>query len=90
MANADVAEIEKLYRSLPLWLAREYLEEIGGVAQNENLVQGENWSAALSTSESIGIGALRIIQLRVVFRAAPDVLNTIIAAFEKKALRAGG
>lgn len=90
MANADVAEIEKLYRSLPLWLAREYLEEIGGVAENENFVQGENWSAALSTSESIGIGVLRISQLRVVFRSAPEVSDTIIAAFEKKALRAGG
>lgn len=90
MTGENFGEIDKVYRSLPLWLAREYLEEIGGTAQNENFVQGAGWSAALSTTESIGIGALRIIQLRVVFRGAPDALPALIARFEAKALRAGG
>lgn len=90
MARDNSVEREKLYRSLPLWLASEYLQALGGVAQNENQVQGAEWSVTLSEAEEAPIGALRIGQIRVVFRAAPGSLDSLIAAFEKKAMRAGG
>lgn len=89
-AERGTIEIEKVYRSLPLWLAREYLESIGGRVVCEDLVQGDAWSATLRHAPDFEIGALRVGQIRVVFHADAQTMPRVIAAFEKKALRAGG
>ncbi|MBI4674701.1 MAG: hypothetical protein HY741_23905 [Chloroflexi bacterium] len=85
-----VIQIEKVYRSLPLWLAREYLESIGGRVVREDLVQGDAWHVELHDAPDFEIGALRVGQIRVVFQADAESIHNVIAAFEKKALRAGG
>jgi len=82
--------VERDYRSLPLWLAREYLVEIGGKAVSDVEVRGATWHARLSEGETIPIGALRIGQIRLTFEGDGAVLDQVIATFEKKALRAGG
>lgn len=82
--------VERAYRSLPLWLAREYLIELGGHAEADGNVRGAGWRAQLSEGDSIPIGALRIGQIRMTFEGDVAVLDQVIAAFEKKALRAGG
>jgi hypothetical protein len=82
--------VERDYRSLPLWLAREYLVEIGGKAVSDVEVRGATWHARLSEGETIPIGALRIGQIRIIFDGDASTLDPLIAAFEKKALRAGG
>ncbi len=82
--------IERDYRSLPLWLAREYLIEVGGHTEADGNVRGAGWRAQLSEGDAIPIGALRIGQIRLIFEGDAVVLDPVIAAFEKKALRAGG
>jgi hypothetical protein len=81
--------VERDYRSLPLWLARAYLVDIGGNASDDG-VRGADWSATLREGEPIAIGALRIGQIHIVFDGDAAALERVIAAFEKKALRAGG
>jgi hypothetical protein len=73
-----------------LWLARAYLENIGGRVVRADLVQGDGWSATLHNAPDFEIGVLRVGQIRVVWYANAQRLPRVIAAFEKKALRAGG
>lgn len=82
--------IERDYRSLPLWLAREYLIELGGQPESDGNVRGNRWRVQLSEGDAIPIGALRIGQIRMTFEGEVAVLDQVIAAFERKALRAGG
>lgn len=82
--------IEKVYRSLPLWLAREYLESIGGVLVRDDLVQGDTWSADVLDMPNYRVGVLGVGQIRIVFHADAEKIHSVIAAFEKKAMRAGG
>lgn len=56
----------------------------------EDLVQGDAWRAELYDAPDFEIGALRVGQIRVVFHADAEKIFDVIAAFEKKALRAGG
>jgi len=44
----------------------------------------------LSEGETIALGALRIGQIQIVFEGDATAVEQVIAAFEKKALRAGG
>ena len=82
--------IERDYRSLPLWLAREYLIEIGGNATEDDCVRGADWSAYLHEGEFVAIGALHVGTIHVEFVGDENAVNWVIVAFERKALRAGG
>ncbi len=90
MMNGTRACIAHVYRSLPLWLAREYLVELGGRADDVQIVSGKDWRAEISDAPEIELGAIRIGQIKIVFDGDAECVARIIAAFEKKALRAGG
>jgi len=48
-------------RSVPLWLAENYLVKSGGeVIQKERLVRGDGWEARLTPGEPLKLGSLRI------------------------------
>ncbi len=83
-------KITRDYRSLPLWLARDYLIEIGGAPTEGYVVQGATWVATVRDGEDVQIGRFRIGQIFVDFEADENVLPGVLAAFEKKAMRAGG
>ena len=82
-------QAEREYRSLPLWLAREYLVELGGIA-SEDVVGNDQWHARLRTLEPVPIGALRIGRIQIDFAGEEATLSALLTAFEQKALRAGG
>jgi len=82
--------IERDYRSLPLWLAREDLIEIGGNVEEGDCVRGADWSAYLHEGEFIAIGSLRVGTIHVEFVGDESAVNRVIVAFERKAMRAGG
>jgi hypothetical protein len=82
--------VERAYRGLPLWLARDYLIELGGESESNDGVRGENWRVTLCEGEPIAIGALRIGQIQIIFEGDDATLARVVSAFEKKALRAGG
>jgi hypothetical protein len=76
-------------RGIPLWLLREYLEEIGGTADGEFRVIGEDWVVTLTQMEPFQIGSLRVGQVFFEMEAEPDVLTRVQSLLEKKTMRAG-
>ena len=75
--------------SIPLWLLREYLEELGGTAENENYVVGNGWTAVLEKIEPRKVGSLRVGQVKIQFEGEPDTLAQLKTQFHKKTMRAG-
>lgn len=82
--------ISRVYRSLPLWLAQEYLYELGGRARDAEWIQGENWRVLIRDAPEIVSGAVHIGQTQMVFEGDAETVARLLGAFEKKALRAGG
>lgn len=81
----QIAEIH----AIPLWLLREYLEEIGGTAVSETRVVGEGWTAVLTKLEPRQVGSLRVGQVKVEFEGESDALTQMQKQFYKKTMRAG-
>ena len=75
--------------SIPLWLLREYLEELGGTAENENYLVGDGWTAVLEKIEPRKVGSLRVGQVKIQFQGDTDTLNHLKLQFQKKTMRAG-
>ncbi len=81
-------QIEEVH-AIPLWLLREYLEEIGGAAVSDTRVEGEGWTAVLTKLEPRRVGSLRVGQVKIEFTGKPDVLGPLQTRFAKKTMRAG-
>ena len=52
-------------RGIPFFLLREYLEELGGKAVSENLVEGPGWSVRLTRMEPFRLGSISVGQTRL-------------------------
>jgi hypothetical protein len=80
---------ERVIRAVPLWLLREYLQEIGGEMESDEIVVGEGWIARISSMEPFHLGSLCLGQVRLDLEGEPEVLADLIPALEKKTMRAG-
>jgi hypothetical protein len=80
--------IEEVH-SIPLWLLRDYLTEVGGQAENENRVVGNGWTAVLTKLEPRQVGSLRVGRVKIEFAGQPDALVQMQSQFHKKTMRAG-
>jgi len=76
-------------RGIPLWLLREYLEEMGGTSVDDHFVQAAGWSVRLTHMEPFRLGSLEVGQTRLEIEIDNGQADEFIAAFEKKTLRAG-
>ncbi len=81
---------ETVVRGVPLWLLREYLEEIGGQLQADGGLAGDGWMARLTQVDDYVIGSLRVGQVRVEIAGEAASVGRARAALEPKLLRAGG
>ena len=82
--------LERSFRGISLRLALKYMESIGGEAVDESAAAGEGWRADLS-AETVEIGpSLELTEVTVVFEGDAAVLEEVVPAFAKKAIRAGG
>ena len=75
--------------SIPLWLLREYLEELGGVAESETLILGDGWQADLQKLPPKEVGSLRVGQVEVLFNGNSEAVEAIRKRFMMKTMRAG-
>ena len=75
---------------IPLWLLREYLEELWGKAEGEKQVIGDGWTATLSKSEPFKLGSLRISRVRLELEGDPDAIALLKPRLEVKTMRGGG
>lgn len=99
MIGDDVGEgrhREKTFRGISQRLAAHYLSNIGGEAVSEDdegtvdAVEGDGWSAELS-SEKAEVGpSVKLTEVRVVFEGDPETLDELVKKFSQKAMRAGG
>jgi hypothetical protein len=79
----------KEVHSIPLWLLRDYLEDLGGTAISETQVTGTDWTANLTKLPPREVGSLRVGQVEVAFSGDADAINALKAQFMKKTMRAG-
>ena len=75
---------------IPLWLLREYLEELGGEADGENRVVGNGWTARLSKTEPVKLGSLTIGRVRLEWKGDPDTIERLKLDLHMKTIRGGG
>lgn len=76
-------------RGIPLWLLREYLEELGGTAVSETEVRGEGWTITLAKMEPFTIGSLRVGQVMMEIHGEDEAIALLNPQLEKKTMRAG-
>jgi hypothetical protein len=77
-------------RGIPLFLLKEYLEEMGGKELDENQVQGPGWNVNLSRMEPFRLGSLEIGQTLLEIQIEDDAVDDFLKVFGQKTLRAGG
>lgn len=82
--------ITRQVRGIPLWLLREYLQELGGKPLPGGGVEGEGWSACLVQVEDFTIGSIRVGQVRLELEATSEAWDRIRSGLENKLMRAGG
>jgi hypothetical protein len=75
--------------AIPLWLLREYLEELGGTAVSETRVEADGWTAVLTKLEPRRVGSLRVGQVKIEFGGEAEALAQLQTRFHKKTMRAG-
>ena len=90
------AHYERTLRSLPRWLVREYLEDLGGrsdldLADSRTFrLVAAGWQATLEQVDDFQVGSLRVGQVRLTLSGAPASLAPMMAALEKRLFRGGG
>ncbi|WP_336325371.1 hypothetical protein [Halovenus sp. HT40] len=84
-------ERSRSYRGISVRAALGYLENVGGEQVDDQRVEGEGWSASLS-SEKVEVGpSIRLTEVTVEFEGdSADLLDPVIEKFSQKAIRAGG
>ena len=82
--------VERSFRGISERLAVRYLTNLGGEQVADDTVEGDDWTATIS-SEKVGIGpSLRLTEVTIVFEGDEDRLEPLIDTFAQKAMRAGG
>ena len=83
-----MAAVTQLH-AIPLWLLREYLEELGGEALADNHVVGDGWEAELEKMPPRQVGSLRVGIVQITIMGSPEKLEVLLPDFEKRTMRAG-
>ncbi|SER73976.1 hypothetical protein [Natrinema salaciae] len=82
--------LERSFRGISERLVIRYLTNLGGEQVDEETVEGDDWTATLS-SETVGIGpSLTLTEVTIVFEGEAETLDPLVEQFAQKAMRAGG
>ena len=80
---------ETQLHAIPLWLLREYLEEVGGEAVADDQVVGDGWQAKLEKMPPREIGSLRVGIVQITLDGSSEALAEVLPELEKRTMRAG-
>ena len=88
-------ERERVIRGIPLWLVRDYLEDLGAGSIGEPTreratLAADAWTATLEQVDDFQIGSLRVGQVRLTLTGEDASLRPMLAALEKRLFRGGG
>ncbi|TYL40148.1 hypothetical protein CV102_00780 [Natronococcus pandeyae] len=87
---ATRTRVERTFRGISERLAIRYLTNLGGERVDEETVEGDGWTATIS-SDTVGIGpSLTLTEVTVVFEGDSKTLEPLVEDFAQKAMRAGG
>jgi hypothetical protein len=84
------AGFEQTVTGIPLWLLREYLEQLAGRVQADGSLAGDGWQATLTQVEDYRIGSLSVGRVRLEITGEAETVKRIRQSLEPKLLRAGG
>jgi hypothetical protein len=87
--NTTRRTIIREIRGIPLFLLREYLEELGGTSTSERRVEGPGWNAELVKMEPFRLGSLSVGQNRLILEIEDQLVDEFTERLELKTLRAG-
>ncbi len=76
-------------RGIPYLLLKEYLKELGGTLEGENLIRGDGWVVRFERMEPFRLGSLEVGQTRLTMELDDQVAEDFLARFAMKTLRAG-
>ena len=79
----------KEVHAIPLWLLREYLEDLGGTAVSDTKITGTGWEVNLTKLPPREVGSLRVGQVEVAFSGDEAAITALKTQFWKKTMRAG-
>ena len=77
-------------RWIPYFLLFEYLEEMGGTAKADDLVEAPEWKAKFERMEPFRLGSLQVGQTRLTIDIEHSAEEEFLRVFALKTLRAGG
>ncbi len=80
---------DSFVHAIPLWLLREYLQELGGVAEGETVVVGEGWRAELTKLPDHRVGSLIIGRVELRLAGEDEALARLRPGLDRKTMRAG-
>ena len=76
-------------RGIPFLLLKEYLQELGGALEGEDLIRGAGWTVQLERMEPFRLGSLEVGQTRLTMELNDEVAEHFLTQFAMKTLRAG-
>lgn len=82
-------ETQTFVHAIPLWLLREYLEELGGTAESDTAVAGPGWRADLLKLPDHQIRSIRVGQVQLTLTGTPEALAALRPGLDRKTMRAG-
>jgi hypothetical protein len=78
------------YYGVPIWLMKEYLEQLGAHETGENEMEAECWRAHLRKADPRHIGSLVVGGTTATFRGEMQALEAMFERLHWKTLRGGG
>ena len=85
----NMQTIVREMRGIPYLLLKEYLQELGGTLEGEDLIRGAGWIVQLERMEPFRLGSLEVGQTRLTMELNDEVAEDFLARFAMKTLRAG-
>ncbi len=77
-------------RGIPYFLLFEYVEEMGGTAVSEDVIESPQWRVKFERMEPFRIGSLEVGQTRLIIEIEPEAEEEFLRVFGLKTFRAGG
>ncbi len=81
--------IDTQLHAIPLWLLREYLEELGGEVVADDLVVGDGWQAKLEKKPPRQTGVLVVGIVQITLEGSSEALDQLLPELHKRTMRAG-
>lgn len=78
------------YYGVPLWLMKEYLEQLGAHEGAEGVWEAEGWRASLRKAAPRHIGSLVVGGTTATFAGDAEALAALFERLHWKTLRGGG